>query len=112
MRKHATRYLTALSLAAFLALPVWARGDSATVTVTNPTSIAGKQLAPGTYKLEALPGQNHLKVVDTSSRKTVADVPCQWFQLKTASNSTEVIVSNNTVTEVDFGGKTQAVKFD
>jgi Protein of unknown function (DUF2911) len=110
MRSHAKRYLTVFAVAAFLALPGWARSDSATLTITNPATIAGKQLQPGTYKLEVQPGQTHVKVVDTSSNKDVAEVSCQWIQLKNAPNSTEVTVNDNQVTEIEFRGKTKAVK--
>ncbi|HKS68338.1 MAG TPA: hypothetical protein VJR26_13945 [Candidatus Acidoferrales bacterium] len=112
MQIYARHYLTALCLAVVMALPVCARTDSAEVSVTNPTTIAGKQLNPGTYRLEVEPGQKQLKVIDTSSDRTVAEVPCQWIQLKTAPNGTEVIVSDNQVKEIDFKGKTRAVKFD
>ena len=110
MRMQAKHYLMALSLVAFLALPVWARTASAQLTVTNPTTIAGKQLKPGTYNLEVQPNQTQLKVVDASSRKTVAEVPCQWIQLKNTPANTEVLVDKNNVTEIEFSGKTQAVK--
>jgi hypothetical protein len=114
MRIHAKHHLTALSLAALVAFPVWARahGDSAEVTVESPTTIAGKQLKPGTYKLQVEPDKNHVKVVDTLSGKSVAEVPCQLIQLKSPSNTTEVIVSNNQVTQIDFRNKTQAIKLD
>jgi hypothetical protein len=95
MRIHAKYYLTAFSLVAFLALPVWAHTDSAQLTVTNPTTIAGKQLQPGTYKLEVDPNQRQLKVVNTSSHKTVAEVPCQWVPLKNSPLNTEVLLNKN-----------------
>jgi hypothetical protein len=110
MRTHAKHYLTALSLVAFLALPVWAHTDSAQLTVINPTTIAGKQLKPGTYKLEVQPDQKELKVVNTESYKTVAEVPCHWVNLKNAPNNTEVMLRKNKITEVDFSGKMQAIR--
>lgn len=110
MRIHARRCLTALSLAAVFALPVLARNNSATVTIVNPATIADKQLKAGTYKLEVESDHNHLKVVDTSSNKAVAEVPCQWIELKAAPDSTEVTVSNNQVTQIAFKGNKQAIK--
>jgi hypothetical protein len=110
MRIHAKRFLTALSLTAFMALPVWAHTDSAQLTVTNPTAIAGRQLKPGTYKLEVQPDQSQLKIINSYSDKTVAEVPCHWITLKSAPNNTEVLLNKDTVTQINFGGKTQAVK--
>jgi hypothetical protein len=110
MRNHVKRYFTALSLMAFLALPVWAHTDSATLTVTNPTIIAGKNLKPGTYKLEVQPNQTQLKVVNTQSDRTVAEVPCQWVSLKNSPTNTEVLLNKNKVTEIEFSGHMQAVK--
>jgi len=110
MRTHAKHYLMALSLVAFLALPVWAHTDSAQLTVMNPTTIAGKQLKPGNYRLEVQPDQTHLKVVNTETYKTVAEVPCHWINLKNAPINTEVELNKNKVTEIDFSGRTQAVR--
>jgi hypothetical protein len=110
MHIRAKHYLTALSVMAFFALPVWAHTDSAELTVLNPTMIAGQQLKPGTYKLEVQPSQTQMKVVNAQTYKTVAEVPVHWIQIKKAPNSTEVILNKNNVNEVEFGGKTQAVR--
>jgi len=100
---------TAFALLA-LALPVWARTDTAHLTVTQPTTIGTTQLKSGDYKIEVSPNATQLKVVDTDTGKTVAEVPCHWIQLQKKPNTTEVVTNNNQVTEIDFGGKTQAVK--
>jgi hypothetical protein len=112
MRIRVKHYLTALSLVAFLALPALARTDSATLSVMNPTTIAGKQLQPGNYKLEIQPNQTQLKIVNTDTDRTVAEVPCRWIQIKNAPNTTQVVLDKNQVTEIDFGRKTQAVRID
>ncbi len=110
MRTRAKQCLTALAVVAFLALPVWAHTDSAQLTVISPTTIAGQQLKPGTYKLEVQPNKTEMKVVNTQSYKTVAQVPVHWIQVKNAPNTTEVIINQNHISEVEFGGKTQAVR--
>lgn len=109
MRIRAKNCLTALSLVALMALPVWAHTDSAELTVVNPTTIAGNQLKPGTYKLEVQPNQMQMKVVNTETDRTVAKVPVHWVEVKKPDN-TQVILSKNQVQEVEFGGKTQAVR--
>lgn len=110
MHFRAKHCLTALSILAFLALPVWAHTDSAQLTVINPSTIAGQQLKPGTYKLEVQPNGTQMKIVDTQSSRTVAEVPVHWITVKRAPNSTEVILSNNNVNEIEFSGKTQAIQ--
>jgi hypothetical protein len=93
-----------------LALPVWARTDSADLTVIQPTTIGTTQLKPGDYKVEVADNATQLRVVDQQNGKTVAEVPCQWIQLQKKPTQSEVVTNNNQVIEVDFGGKTQAVK--
>ncbi len=110
MRIRAKHYLIALSLLAFTALPVWAHTDTAELTVLHPATIAGKTLKPGTYKLEVQPNQTQMKIVNTESYKTVADVPVHWVQVQKAPDNTEVILSQHHVSEVEFSGKTQAVR--
>ena len=110
MRIPAKYYLTAPLLVACMALPVWAHTDSANLTVLNETLIAGKQLKPGTYKLEVQPDKTQMKVVNTKTYKTVAEVPVHWVHVKKAPNNTQVILNGNHVQEVEFGGKTQAIR--
>lgn len=110
MRIRGKHCLTALSLLAFCALPVWAHTDSAQLTVLDATTIAGQQLKPGNYKLEVQPDQTQMKIVDTNTSKTVAEVPIHWIHVDKAPSSNQVILDHNNVTEVEFSGKTQAVR--
>jgi hypothetical protein len=109
MRIQARYYVTALALFG-LALPVWAHTDTAHLSVTDPTMIGGTQLKAGDYRLEIKDNQTQMTVVDTTTGKTVAEVPCHWIQLPNKPDATDVVMRQNQVTEVDFGGKTQAVQ--
>jgi len=42
--------------------------------------------------------------------KVVAEVPVTWIELQKSPESTEVVLNQNRVVEMDFGGKTQPVK--
>ena len=95
-----------------LAFPVWARTETAELSVTQTTTIGTAQIKPGDYRVEAAPNAKQLKVVDRQNGKTVAEVPVQWIQLNKKPSQTEVVMNNNQVTEVDFGGTTQAVKIE
>lgn len=92
-----------------MALPLWAHTDSATISVTQRTTIEGTQLKPGTYQIKIPQNGDQMKVV-TAEGKVVAQVPCHWVTLKEKPSDTEVVFQRNRITEVEFGGKTQAAK--
>ena len=71
--------------------------------------IAGTQLSPGDYEIKVKDGATQASVVQDG--KVVAQVPCQWIQLSKKPVNSQVISSNNQITEVDFSGKTEAVQF-
>jgi hypothetical protein len=108
MRLSAKHYLSGLAVLA-LALPVWARTYSTELTLSNPATISGKQLAPGDYQLKIKDGQNQLLVEDGDG-DTVAKVPCHWIQLPSKSDETAVVMNQRRIIQVDFDGKTAAVK--
>lgn len=93
-----------------LAFPVWARGNKAQLTVTQSTTIGSTQLKPGNYNLEVKENDTQLKITDANNGKVIAQVPVQWITLKDKPSTTSVVVNENQVTEVDFGGKTQAIR--
>lgn len=103
------KYILAGLGVVLLTLPVWARTESAELEVTEATEIAGTQLRPGEYEIKVKDGAAQVSVVRDG--KTVAQVPCQWIQLPNKAANSQVITSNNKVTEVDFGGKTEALQF-
>lgn len=93
-----------------LAFPVWAGSNKAQLTVTQSTTIGSTQLKPGNYNLEVKENAAQLRVTDADNGKVIAQVPVQWITLKDKPSTTAVIVNENQVTEVDFGGKTQAIR--
>lgn len=70
--------------------------------------IGQTQLKPGDYDLKVKPNASQLEV--TKDGKVVVEIPVTWIQLQKTPGNTQVILNNNRVVEVDFGGKTQAVK--
>lgn len=91
-----------------LAMPVWAHTATATVESNGNVTIAGTQLKPGEYQLKVEDNADHLVV--TQNGKVVTQVPVQWIQLNNKAPQTEVNINSNQIVEVDFAGKTQAVK--
>jgi hypothetical protein len=95
--------------AIFLAFPVWAHTETTTVGISNPTAIAGTQLAPGEYEVKVQDAANQVSVIRDG--KVVAEVPCHWIQLPKKADSSEIILTKNQITQIDFRGKTEAIQF-
>lgn len=92
-----------------MALPVWAKTDSIQYVTTQPTTIEGHKLAPGTYTFNASDTTNKVAVEKNGS--TVATLPCKWIQLPQKAAKSEVLSNNSKVTELKFAGKTEAATF-
>jgi hypothetical protein len=99
--------LTAVALLA-LSLPIWARTNSAQLSIDHPVTIGTQQLAPGTYELKANDAQNQINVVRAEDGKTIASIPCEWVQLAQKPRQTEVLFNADRVIEIDFSGQTKA----
>jgi hypothetical protein len=112
MRFSAKQFLGGLAIL-FLALPVWAR-PSKTYTAeweaTQATMIGNTQIKPGTYEIEAHANQNTLEIVHDG--KVVAQAPCHWIQLPQKALYTEVDTNHLRIVEVEFSGKTEAIRID
>jgi hypothetical protein len=106
--RNGVKYLTTFAAVAMMSLPVWARPESTTLVLTAPTQIGATQLQPGQYEIRAEPKGDHLTVYREG--KAVAEVPVQWIQLNKKPAQSSVVMSDNRVTEVDFGGKTDAAQ--
>jgi hypothetical protein len=91
-----------------LAAPVWAHTRTATAQITDPTTIGSTQLKPGEYQLKVEDNANQLQIMQHG--KVVAVVPVQWVQLPQKPSNTEIVLDGNRITEVEFGGNTQAVQ--
>jgi hypothetical protein len=105
------RFLQGFAILAVLALsaPVWARTKSVDLHLTDTTTIGTTKLQPGEYQLKVEEGGNQVTVVRRG--KIVAEVPCHWVQLQSKPSQSQVLFTSNQITEVDFGGDTQAAQF-
>ncbi len=108
MHIRAKHYLAGVAVV-FLALPLWSHTESAQVDIDHPVTISGTQLQPGQYELRVKDYAN--QAVVTKDGNVVAQVPCHWIQLPKEPQYSQVMFTKNQITEVDFGGKTQAVEF-
>ena len=108
MRFRVNQIFATLAVLA-LATPIWARPRSVDFNVSEPTSIGTTQLKPGAYELRTKDNGTQVDVLRDG--KKVAEVPCHWVQLDRKPDQSEVLLNSNRVTELDFGGSTQAARF-
>jgi hypothetical protein len=109
MRLRVKHYLTGLAAAAMLTAPAWASTKSVDLAVDHTVTIAGTQLSPGDYSIRVKDGATQAEV--TQNGNVIATVSCAWIQLPQKSAYSAVQFDNNTVTEVSFSGKSEAVTF-
>lgn len=110
MRWTAKQFLGGLAILVF-ALAVCARPDktyTAEWSTSQATMIGHTQIKPGTYKVEAQENQNTLNIVRNG--KVVAQTSCHWIQLPKKADDTEVDTNHNQIVEVEFSGKTEAIR--
>jgi len=107
MRQKLIQIMATLTLLT-LAAPVWAHPRTATAQITETTTIGSTQLKPGEYQLKVEDNANQLQIMQHG--KVVAVVPVQWVQLQQKPSNTEIVLDGNKITEVEFGGNTQAVQ--
>lgn len=96
----------AFSLAA---LPLWAAHTYSTDwSPEQPITIGTMQVQPGQYELKVEEGKSELQVLQKN--KVIATVPVKWTTLPNKAANSEILTDGTKVTEVEFGGKNQAVQ--
>ena len=80
-------------------------GTHATMSISEPVMLAGKQLKPGDYDVFA--DDTHVSL--SSSGKVVAEAPVQWKDDAAKSGSWGIKTEGDKVTEIHFKGKTRFV---
>jgi hypothetical protein len=110
MRVHTKVGVSVLAAVAF-AIPAWAAHKMSTqLSLNHPTKIGDTTLKPGNYRLVVNSGQNDVRVMKEG--RLLATVPGKWVNLKNRSPYSDVVINKNQVKEIDFSGKTQAIRVD
>jgi hypothetical protein len=112
-RRPLSFVLSAL-VALAVATPLMARSASdkdtktttATLDIFNAATLAGKQIAPGTYTFK-IDGST---VTVLQKGKMVAEAPVQWKESPMKANMTNIVTQNDQIKEIHFGGKTKYVE--
>jgi hypothetical protein len=80
-------------------------GVTATMSLLNSATFAGKQLKPGDYAVSA--DETHVRI--SMNGKVVAEAPVQWKDETGKAKYSAFVSENNKITEIHFGGKTRFV---
>ncbi|MFY9804783.1 MAG: hypothetical protein WA211_12510 [Candidatus Acidiferrales bacterium] len=80
-------------------------GVNTTMSLLNPTTLAGKDLKPGDYAVTV--DETHVKL--SMNGKVVVEAPVQWKDETTKAKYSAFVVDGNKITEIHFGGKTRFV---
>jgi len=86
-----------------------AHTNSALWEPAQPMTIGDIQVDPGKYQLKIDEDLTDLQVIQGG--KVIATVLCYWADLPQKAADTEVKVNNNRVTEVQFKGRSAAIRF-
>ena len=112
MSRHALAHsLTTLAIVA-MAVPIWAKSTThrdltTTIDLDSTAKVGSKTLSAGEYKVIAEGSQARFE----RDGKTVAEVPCTWKTLPNKAANSEFLMDRDHLTEIQVGGKTQAVEF-
>jgi len=109
MRTRSNPCLAALAVAA-VAIPVWGRTESAPLTLNQPATIGTVSLKPGLYTLTA--NTDMKEVMIKLNGKVIATVPAKGVTLNRKPEYTAVVLNNRKIQEIQFEGKTEAIKVD
>ena len=102
-----------LGLALLLATSAFA-ANKGSVAVTDPVTVAGKQLAVGNYKLTWDGSGSSVQLNIMQGKNVVATVPARVVELNNAASSDSAVVSSSgdgskSLSEIRFSGKKYAL---
>ncbi len=109
MRIRVSPLLAAAAVIVF-SCPVWAHSESTSLRLSRPATIGTMTLKPGKYRLTANSTETLVPVNRRGS--IVAPVPGKEVTLKNKSVYTAVVFNGRRIHELQFEGKTQAIKVE
>ena len=89
-----------------LTMPVFARTHKASLGISRNTTIGSVQLKPGSYLVTADDTKKELNILQNG--KVIATVQGQWVKIPQKADALAVEISNDKITQVQFGGSDQA----
>ena len=82
------------------------KGTTVTMEVLSTATVAGKEIKPGTYTFQA--DESTLTILHDG--KMVVEAPVQWKDETNKPNDSNIVVQDNAIKEVHFGGKMKYVE--
>jgi hypothetical protein len=108
MRRSLAFRLLAVVAALALALPMMAKPIKESIQLYKPAKIAGKSLEAGNYQLLI----EDTKVTLRLKGETVAEVEGKWVESPSKARATTVVLQDDKIIEIRFGGKQRFLKFE
>ena len=113
MRHRRTSFVLGILAALMLAMPVAhalaaaknAKATTTTIDIQNPTSMSGKALKPGSYRIT----MDETKVTIEQDGKVVAEAAAQWKDSPSKAAYSSVVIDQSGIREIHFGGKTRYI---
>jgi hypothetical protein len=114
MSRRPLSFALSVFVALAIAMPIVARdayakgskATTATLDIFDATSLAGKQIEPGTYRLSA----DDSKVTFERDGKMIAEAPIQWKDETSKAPYTNIVTEANKITEIHFSGKMRYIQ--
>jgi len=112
MSRRVLQFSLAIAVLSVMSIPVLARPSSkeslsATVNILTKVNVGNKMVEPGEYKVVVQDNATKFE----KDGKVVAEAPCTLKTLPAKARETIVAIDNNTLTEIQISGKTQAMEF-
>jgi hypothetical protein len=114
MPRRQLSFALSVLVALAIAMPIVARGayakgpkaTTATLDIFDATSLAGKQIEPGTYRISA----DDSKVTLERDGKMIAEAPIQWKDETSKARYTNVVTESDKITQIHFSGKMRYIQ--
>ncbi len=94
----------------FLSCPVWAHSESTPLDLSQPATIGSTTLKPGQYRLIANLSTDQVRV--ERKGKVIGTFTGTPVTLQTKSEQTAIVFNGRQISEIQFTGKTEALKLD
>lgn len=114
MSRGNMRLATTVLAALALAMPIAARSAAAkntkstttTMNILNPTSLSGKEIKPGSYRVTV----DDAKVTLERDGKVVAEAAAQWKDAPSKADYSMIVKDEHGIKEIHFAGKTRYIE--
>jgi hypothetical protein len=93
-----------------LSCPVWAHSESTPLTLMQPATIGNMTLKPGQYRFFADLNTDQVRV--ERNGKVVGTFTGKPVMLHSKSEQTAIVFNGRRISELQFTGKTEAIKLD